>query len=56
MKKSQSNLTLLEMNGEELKKLFLELGYSEKEYVKIVNTYPIKNMKPETLIRRVKDN
>ena len=41
---------------EELKKLFLELGYSEKEYVKIVNTYPIKNMKPETLIRRVKDN
>lgn len=41
---------------EELKKMFLELGYSEKEYVKIVNTYPIKNMKPETLIRRVKDN
>lgn len=41
---------------EELKKMFLELGYSEKEYVKIVNTYPIINMKPETLMRRVKEN
>ena len=41
---------------EELKKMFLELGYSEKEYVKIVNTYPIINMKPETLKKRVKEN
>ena len=41
---------------EELKELFLELGYSENEYVEIVNTYPIKNMKPETLMRRVKEN
>lgn len=40
----------------ELKKMFLELGYSEKEYVKIVNTYPIINMKPETLKKRVKEN
>lgn len=41
---------------EELKKLFLELGYSEKEYVKIVNTYPIINTRPETLVRKVKEN
>ena len=41
---------------EELKELFLELGYSENEYVEIVNTYPIITMKLETLMRKVKEN
>ena len=41
---------------EELKEFFLELGYNEKEYVEIVNTYPIINIKPETLMRKVKEN
>ena len=41
---------------EELKELFLKLGYGENEYVEIVNTYPIINIKPETLMRRVKEN
>ena len=41
---------------EESKKLFLELEYNENEYVKIVNTYTIKNMKPKTLMRIVKEN
>ena len=41
---------------EELKELFLELGYSENEYVEIVNTYSIITMKPETLMRKVKEN
>ena len=41
---------------EELKELFLELGYSENEYVEIVNTYQIITMKLETLMRKVKEN
>ena len=41
---------------EELKEFFLELGYNEKEYVEIVNTYPIITMKPEALMRKVKEN
>ena len=41
---------------EELKELFLELGYNENEYVEIVNTYSIITMKPETLMRKVKEN
>ena len=41
---------------EELKELFLELGYSENEYVEIVNTYSIIDMKAETLMRKVKEN
>ena len=41
---------------EELKELFLELGYSENEYVEIVNTYSIIDMKAETLVRKVKEN
>ena len=41
---------------EELKELFLKLGYNENEYVEIVNTYPIINTRPETLVRKVKEN
>ena len=36
--------------------MFVELGYNENEYVEIVNTYSIITMKPETLMRKVKEN
>ena len=40
---------------EELKELFLELGYNENEYVEIVNTYSIIDMKAETLLKKIKE-
>ena len=39
-----------------IKKMFVELGYNENEYVEIVNTYQIITMKLETLMRKVKEN
>ena len=40
---------------EELKELFLKLGYNENEYVEIVNTYSIIDMKAETLLKKIKE-
>ena len=41
---------------EELRKFFIELGYKEEEYEIIVNTYPLSNLKVETLLNKVKEN
>ena len=41
---------------EELKDLFRKLGYTEEEYMEIINTYSIASMKPETLMRKVRKN
>ena len=41
---------------EELKELFLSLGYTEEEYKEIVNSYSLINSKPETLQIRVREN
>ena len=41
---------------EELKELFLKLGYTEEEYTELINVYPIVVMRPETLINKVKEN
>ena len=39
----------------ELKKVFLDIGYTNEEFEIIINTYSIANMKPETLAIKVKD-
>ena len=41
---------------EELKELFLKIGYKEEEFIEIINSYPIVNMKQETLMRKVQEN
>ena len=41
---------------EELRKFFIEIGYTEEEYEIIVNTYPLSNLKVETLLNKVKEN
>ena len=41
---------------EELKELFLSLGYTEEEYKEIVNSYSLINLKPATLQIIVKEN
>ena len=42
------------VDTEKLKNLFLELGYTEEDYLKIISTYPIYILKEETLIKNVK--
>ena len=39
-----------------LKEEFIKLGYTEEEYHDIRNSYPINNLKGETLIKKLKDN
>ena len=39
----------------ELKKVFLDIGYTNEDFEIITNTYPIANIKPETLNKKVKD-
>ena len=39
-----------------LKELFLSLGYNEEEYTKIISTYPLFNLKEDTLYKKVKEN
>ena len=41
---------------EEMRKLFIELGYTEKDYLEIKNSYPLERTKEETLIKKVKEN
>ena len=40
---------------DELKKVFIDIGYTNEDFEIITNTYPIANMKPETLTKKVKD-
>ena len=41
---------------DELKKLFIKIGYSEEEYNEIVNAYGVVDLKTKTLIKKVKEN
>ena len=41
---------------EELKEIFLKLGYNEEEFKEIISSYSVQNLKPETLIKKVKEN
>ena len=41
---------------EELKELFLKIGYNKEEYIEIINSYALKYMKQETLIKKVQEN
>ena len=38
-----------------LENLFLSLGYTKEDYQKIITTYPINNLKEETLIKKVNE-
>ena len=42
------------VDTEKLRNLFLELGYTEEDYLKIISAYPIYILKEETLIKNVK--
>lgn len=39
-----------------MRKLFLEIGYTEEETNNIINSYIFKKNKPETLINKVNNN
>lgn len=41
---------------DELKNLFKKLGYTEEDYNEIVNSFGIKNLKEETLIKKIEEN
>lgn len=41
---------------EELKELFKKLGYTESEFEDIVNGFGVVGLKPETLLKKVKEN
>ena len=40
---------------DELKKVFIDIGYTNEDFEIITNAYPIANIKPETLTKKVKD-
>ena len=40
----------------EIRKLFIELGYTEEDYLEIKNSHSLEKMKEETLIKKVKEN
>ena len=42
------------VDTEKFRNLFLELGYTEEDYLKIISAYPIYILKEETLIKNVK--
>jgi len=38
-----------------LKETLLKIGYKEKEIIKIINTYPLSNLKEETLLKKIQE-